>query len=110
METFKKVKEIAEANKEGFTLSILDFSSPKSGFCIAMNLTQNCFGDNGLKKVLEIAQKSTFYIGGWFDEREKQFYYDCVMIEQDKETAIQLGRANEQIAIYNLNEKKEIRL
>lgn len=110
METFNKVKEIASKNKEGFTISLLDFSTPKSGFCIAMNLTQNCFGDEGLKKVIEIAKNSTFYIGGWFDHKEQVFHYDCVMIEQDKETAIRLGKANQQKAIFDLNQDKSIYL
>ena len=110
METFKKIKEIAKANKNGFTFSILENSEPKSGYCVAMNLTQHHFGDEGLKKVIEIAKNSTFVVGGWFNDEDKQFYYDCVMIEQDKETAIRLGKANKQISIYDLNKGQVIDL
>ncbi|MFJ1490757.1 hypothetical protein [Capnocytophaga canis] len=110
MSTFLKVKEIANRNKEGFTISLLDFSTPKSGFVVAMNLTQNHFGDEGLRKVIEIATQSTFYIGGWFDNKEAVFHYDCVMIVQDKDTALSLGKANQQKAIFDLDKLEEIRL
>lgn len=110
METFKKVKAFAKANQNGFTISLLDFSPPKSGFCVAMNLTQDHFGDEGLKKVIEIAKNSTFVVGGWFNKEEELFYYDCVMIVQDKETAIKLGKANKQLAIFDLTKGEEIKL
>ena len=99
MNAFNKIKQIAEINPYGFTISLLDFSTPKSGYIVAMQLTQNHFGDDGLKKVIEVA-----------DEKQKQFYYDCVMIVQDLETALQLGKANKQIAIYHIDTQSEIRL
>lgn len=110
METFNKIKAIAKANKDGFTISLIDFQPPKKGFCVAMNLTQDHFGDEGLKKVIKIAENSTFTIGGWFDNQQNLFYYDCVMIVEDKETALKLGKANKQLAIFDLEKKKEIRL
>ena len=110
MNAFNKIKQIAEINPYGFTISLLDFSTPKSGYIVAMQLTQNHFGDDGLKKVIEVAEKSTFCVGGQFDEKQKQFYYDCVMIVQDLETALQLGKANKQIAIYHIDTQSEIRL
>lgn len=108
MTSFEKIKEIAEANKEGFTISLLDFQPPKKGFCVAMNLTQNHFGDEGLKKVIEIAKNSTFLIGGWFEK--EQFYYDCVMLIEDLGTALQIGKANKQLAIFDLEKEKVIYL
>lgn len=108
METFNKVKAIAQANKEGFTISLLDFQTPKKGFCVAMNLTQNHFGDDGLKKVLEVAKNSTFLVGGWFDEN--QFYYDCIMLVEDLQTALKLAKANKQLAIFDLGQQRVIYL
>lgn len=110
MKIFKKVKEIAQANKEGFTISLLDFKTPKKGFCVAMQLTQNHFGDEGLKKVIEIAKQSTFLVGGWYNDCENLFYYDCSMIIQDLETALKLGKANQQKAIFDLENQKVILL
>lgn len=105
---FKKIKSIAEANPYGFTISLLDFSTPKRGYIVAMKQTQDHFGDQGLKKVLEIATQSTFLVGGW--KEGDRFYYDCVMLVEDLETAIKLGKANEQIAIFDLTNGNEIRL
>ena len=110
METFKKVKQIAESNPYGFTISLLDFKTPKKGFCVAMNLTQDHFGDEGLKKVIEIAKNSTFVVGGWFNDEDNLFYYDCIMIEQDFRTALLLAKANKQLAIFDLEKNKEIKL
>ena len=107
---FTAIKEIAEANPYGFTISIIDFQTPKKGYCVAMRLTQDSFGDEGLKRVIEIAEQSTFTVGGWFDERDNRYYYDCVMIVNDLQEALKIGRANEQLAIYSLDENKEIRL
>lgn len=106
METFQKVKEIATANKDGFTISLTDFTTPKKGYCVAMNLTQNHFGDEGLKKVIEIAKRSTFLVGGWYSN--KKFYYDAIMLIEDFETAVKIGKANKQIAIFNLDTETEI--
>ena len=49
-------------------------------------------------------------MGGWFDERANRYYYDCVMIVNDLQEALKIGRANEQLAVYSLDENKEIRL
>ena len=35
---FTAIKEIAEANPYGFTISIIDFQTPKKGYCVAMTL------------------------------------------------------------------------
>ena len=110
MNTYQKVKQIAEANKEGFTISLLDFQTPKKGFCVAMKMTQNSFGDEGLKNVINIAMQSTYVVGGWYENQSKQFYYDCVMIVNDLQTAIELGKANEQLAIFDIEKANVIQL
>lgn len=108
METFQKIKEIANANKEGFTVSLFNFETPKKGYVVAMQLTQNSFGDKGLKKVIEVATQSTFLVGGWFNEENGRFYYDCVMICQNLQEAVKLGKANKQFAIFNLETEEVI--
>ena len=110
MEIFQMIKKIAEANKEGFTVSLLDFQTPKKGYCVAMRMTQDSFGDEGLKRVIEVAMQSTYVVGGWYDRESKQFYYDCVMIVDDLSTALELGRANEQLAIFDLTNANIIEL
>ena len=110
MNIFSKVKQIAEANKDGFTISLLDFQTPKKGYCVAMKMTQDSFGDEGLKRVIEVAMQSTYVVGGWYESESGRFYYDCVMIVDDLQTALSLGRANEQLAIFDIGNAMVIEL
>ena len=110
MNTFQKVKRVAAANPYGFTISLTTFKAPAKGWVIALKETQNSFGDSGLKRVIEVAARTTQHVGGWKDEKSGRFYYDCVMIVDDEAEAIRLGIENEQIAIYNLETQREIRL
>lgn len=110
MENFLKIKQIAEANKDGFTISLLDFQTPKKGYCVAMKMTQDSFGDEGLKRVIEVAMQSTYVVGGWYESEIGRYYYDCVMIVEDLQTALELGRANEQLAIFDIGNANVIEL
>ncbi|WP_372472627.1 hypothetical protein AB4865_07340 [Capnocytophaga sp. ARDL2] len=110
MKTFEQVKQIAKENKDGFTISLIGSEIPKKGFVVALKETQNCFNDKGLKKVIEVASKTTNLVGGWLDKSENKFYYDAVMIVEDLENAKKLGKENKQLAIFNLETETEIRL
>lgn len=94
------IKEVARKNPDGFTISIKDLSHVERGWVVAMTETQNSFGDEGLRKVLETARRTSYIMGGWKDG--KFFYYDAVWIIESKEEALRIGRENEQIAIYNI--------
>lgn len=96
----EKIKQIAEENPDGFTIFTTTLEHVKSGWVVAMKETQNSFGDEGLKRVLEVAEKSTKTLGGW--KEGKLFYFDAVHVLQDREEAIRIGKENEQIAIYHL--------
>lgn len=108
MNRIEKIKEIAKVNKDGFTIRLSDFSYVKKGWCVAMKETQNSFGDEGLKKVLSIADETTGIVGGWSENGK--FYYDVVIVVESRDEAIRLGKENEQIAIYNLETFEYIRL
>lgn len=93
-----KILKIAEENPNGFTIDLnLKFIS--SGYAVASKETQNCFGVEGLKKVIEFAKKHNTYIGGWLEDGK--YYFDASTIVQDKEEALRIGRENEQIAIFD---------
>lgn len=96
----EKIKQIASENPKGFTIFTTTLEHVTKGWVIALKETQNSFGDNGLRKVLEVAKRTTRTIGGW--KEGKLFYWDCVMIVDDEEEATKIGRENEQIAIYHL--------
>lgn len=110
MNTFNKILKIANENKSGFTLEIENFTLLNKGWAVAFKETQNCFNEDGLKKVVEFAQKTTNIIGGWFDTRSGKFYYDAIMMFEDEQTATQKGIENEQLAIFNLETLTEKRL
>ncbi|UFH52531.1 hypothetical protein [Spirosoma sp. KNUC1025] len=103
-----KIKAIAAQNQEGFTITIPACEFVKSGYVIAMIDTQNSFGDAGLIRVIEVATGTTGVMGGWAEDG--LFYWDAVYIVHDRQTAIQLGRDNEQVAIYHLDTNELIYL
>lgn len=96
----RRIKEIAAENELGFTITLPNCEFVTSGYVVALLDTQNSFGDEGLRRVIEMASDTTGIMGGWNDEG--LFYWDAVYIIHDRERAIELGKANEQIAIYHI--------
>ena len=93
-----KILKIAKENPSGFTID-LELNFVSGGYAVANKETQDCFGVEGLKKVIEYAKKHNTYIGGWLEEGK--FYFDASIVVQDKEEALRIGKENEQIAIYD---------
>lgn len=94
---------IALNNKEGFTVSAATLQPIKSGYAVAVADTQDLFGFVGLKKVVEYVGENPEInaFGGWLNPDNRQFYFDATIIVNDLETAIELGRANKQLAIFD---------
>lgn len=110
---FLTVSAIAAANPAGFTYDLVNGSFPSSGYVIALQETQNSFGPAGLQKCLDLitsGKTKATCIGGWLDTESGLYYYDASIIVDDLDIAIQLGKANNQLAIFNLNTYEEIRL
>ena len=118
-----KVAAIAALNPSGFTVDAATLQPVTAGYAVAMKQTQNSFGTEGLAKVantieelqagaekigLNIDDRLAF--GGWYDSESGLYYYDATVIFEDREEAIEAGRANEQIAIFDLANLEEIRL
>ncbi len=89
----RRIKEIAAENELGFTITLPNCEFVTSGYVVAMLDTQNSFGDEGLRRVIEMASDTTGIMGGWNDEG--LFYWDAVYIIHDRERAIELGKAND---------------
>ncbi|WP_455996900.1 hypothetical protein [Phocaeicola barnesiae] len=113
------VAAIAALNPEGFTVNAANLQPVTSGFAVALKRTQNSFGVEGLAKVANVIDEHqasgnlngrALAFGGWYDSESGLFYYDATLIYQDREKAIEAGRANEQIAIFDLANLVEIRL
>lgn len=117
------VAAIAAMNPEGFTVNAATLQPVTTGYAVAMKTTQNSFGAEGLKNVVSVindlvvnAKKAGYNLdnflafGGWYDSESGLYYYDATLIFQDRAEAIEAGRANEQIAIFDLGKLEEIRL
>jgi fructokinase len=107
---FQAIKRIAEQNPDGFTVRIPELTALKTGYIVAYLETQNCFGDDGLKKVLKHAFEHERIVGGWKNVENEQFYYDSSNVFDNPEDAIRFGIENKQIAIFDLTFQREIRL
>ena len=113
------VAAIAAINPDGFTVNAATLQPVTTGFAVALKRTQNSFGNEGLAKVANVIDElqnsgnlngRTLAFGGWYDSESGLYYYDATVIFQDREEAIEAGRANEQIAIFDLANLEEIRL
>lgn len=113
------VAAIAALNPEGFTVNAATLQPVTSGYAVALKKTQNSFGAEGLAKVANVIEElqatsetngRTLAFGGWCDSESGLYYYDATVIFQNREEAIEAGRANEQIAIFDLANLEEIRL
>lgn len=109
---FAALTAIAALNPEGFTVDANTLQPVTAGYCVACKETQNSFGPAGLEKVIDFVTSTAGVnaYGGWYDNESGFFYWDGTIVLQDKNEAIRLGRANGQIAIFDLNNLEEIRL
>lgn len=103
---------IATTNKEGYTVNAATLQPVTAGYAVAVADTQNSFGFEGLanvvKYVTEHPEVNAF--GGWYNSDNNMYYFDATVIVNDLEAAKELGRANKQIAIFDLANLTEIRL
>lgn len=113
------VAAIAAINPEGFTVNAATLQPVTTVYAVALKRTQNSFGAEGLAKVANVIEElqtasemngRTLAFGGWYDSESGLYYYDATVIFKDRAEAIEAGRANEQIAIFDLGKLEEIRL
>ena len=103
---------IALVNKEGYTVNAATLQPVTSGYAVAVADTQNSFGHEGLERVIKYVEDhpEVNAFGGWYNSENGMYYFDATIIVDDLKQAIELGRANKQIAIFDLTNCKEIRL
>lgn len=97
----KTLWQIAKENPQGFTVTIPNCKPVQAGWAIGMKETQNSHGLKGLKRVVEISQKTTCVVGGWKGYNGK-FYFDAVIIEHDALKAFDLKHEHKQLGIYQI--------
>ncbi len=57
-----------------------------------------------------LAEHKPSYVGSWLDSETNIYYIDAITIVDDIDYALHLAKARNEIAIYNLSTKEEIRL
>lgn len=107
---FKAINRIAEENPEGFTVDLTTLKKVTKGISVAYLETQDSFGEEGLKRVLNHAKMHEKKVGGWQNEENGQFYFDSIRIFTNLEEAKQFGRENKQIAIFDIGQMRLIKL
>lgn len=113
VQLFFALMEVANANAAGFTVNAQTLEPVTKGYAVALADTQNSHNGYGLLKVIEFQQKHPEMVnafGGWFDSESGKYYWDATVICEDLDTALMLGRRNNQLAIFDLNNMEEIRL
>ena len=102
----------AMANKEGFTVNAANLQPVTTGYAVAVSDTQDSFGFSGLANVVKYVSEhpEVNAFGGWYNSENNMYYYDATVIVNDLEAAKELGRINNQIAIFDLANLEEIRL
>ena len=100
------------ANKDGFTVNAANLQPVKKGYAVAVADTQNLFGFSGLTNVIKYVSENPEInaFGGWYNSENNMYYFDATVIVDNLATAKELGRINEQIAIFDLANLEEIRL
>lgn len=103
---------IAVDNKKGYTVDAATLQPITKGYAVAVAATQNSFGPEGLARVIEYAKrhKEVNAFGGWFNTDNGRYYYDATIVVSSLADALELGRSAGQIAIFDLEKCKEIRL
>lgn len=109
---FIALATIAINNKEGFTVNAATLQPIKKGYAVAVAETQNSFGLKGLANVVKYVSEHPEInaFGGWYNTDNNMYYFDATIIVDDLAAAIELGRINKQISIFDLANLEEIKL
>ena len=111
---YKKIKQ----NPWGFTLNIFNLKAPAEGFALSPYKDKELKIKKLNKKVLKNYILKNFnylirrghFLGGWYNDNDKMFYLDISIVVKNLQKALKLAQENKQIAIYDIKEKKEIRV
>lgn len=107
---FDAILEIANRNPDGFTVDLTTLKKVTKGISVAYLETQDSFGEEGLRRVLNHALVHEKKVGGWFNEENKMFYFDSIRIFTNLDEAKRFGRENNQIAIFDISHIRLIKL
>ena len=102
----------AQSHPEGFTLDVLTMKEPAEGIAVSYAATQDSHSRSSLQKVVAHARAHEGFVGGWFDRRSQQYYFDSTrLFSEDSLTAALLtGVDNNQLSVFKLSSSEEINL
>ena len=103
-----EVEKIAFDNPLGFTISLENLAPLTTGIVAAYAATQNCFGARGMVKAINHAYLNDRILGGWMDTATGHYFYDSCKVFTNMAEALEFGKQQRQIAIYDLDNDKVI--
>lgn len=104
------IQRIAAQNQEGFTVELTTLKKVNQGIVVSYLETQNSFDDEGLEKVINHALSHERVVGGWLNEDNSKYYFDSCRVFTDRDKAIEFGKENQQIAIFDIDKLELIKL
>ena len=113
-EYINKLKEIALKNPDGFTLNYKTLKPIKrnKGFLVSITQNKKARFETLAKRLIytnnNLFKETALFIGGWKDKN--LFYLDLSLYTTDENQARILSQHFKQIAYFNLETFKEIRL
>lgn len=116
--TTKLYKELVNNGMAGASI-MSDARIPKSGFVLSIDAEFEFKTDVMNFHVLVIyaskvekflAKSVDKGIGIWYNTADGMFYLDVITVKKSLNEAITLGKMNNQLAIFHLNTKQEIKL
>ena len=95
---------LAINKKDGFTVNAETLQPVTRGYAVAIADTQDSFGPEGLANVVKYVSEHPEInaFGGWYNSKNNMYYFDATVIVEDLQKALELGRANKQLAIFDL--------
>ncbi len=114
---FQRMVNLFRQKPDGFTYDLRTnkfIEEPTNGkfLVVAFGDTQDSkLGDIGdFYKVIDHAQTHERLVGGWLNKATDIHYFDSVKMFSDYDNAIQFGRENDQIGIFDYRDYTEIYL
>ena len=96
------------------TLNNGGYTNPKlQGYSVALPFYESkiAVSEFTVEKLRQYHDKMNalgFEVGTWLNSEDNHVYLDAITIVGNKEVAMELGKKYKQIAIYDINENKEI--
>lgn len=107
-EIVEKLLKTAIQNPDGFTVNIESWDFINFGFVASYKETQDSFERHQIENVVRHSLTHDKIVGGWLNSENKMYYFDSSKVFYSLDKAKEFAIENEQIAIFDLTNLKEI--